>query len=234
MTYQPVVWTQELLLALRHTPLDVNGIYQSLDIRDVERCSIDRLALLIQDIRESGISRPRVADLGCSGGFFSVGLAVSVAAHVTAVDDERYITIQGESAKSSLEQFRARIDKLGINNISVINQPVESFLAQHSGGASAYDIVLLLNIIHHFATGYGQQSLVGKLGPDEFVDFLQHLGRVTEHILYFETNAKYFDNYESVLIDMMLYGGFDSLTCLGFSLATDGSRRILWRVSKPS
>lgn len=230
--YQPVIWTQELLLQLRHVPLNVFDIYQSLNLNDVERCTIDRLAIIIEDIRQLGLMRPSAADLGCSGGFLSVGLAVSVAAHVTAVDDERYIAVQGESMESSLAQFRARIDRLGIQNVSVVEQAIESFLAEQAGQGYGYDVVLLLNILHHFRTGYGQQSLVGKLNPDEFIELLKHLGKITRQALYLETNALYFPNYEDLLLDILLHGEFAHLTYLGFSLAVDGSRRILWRFDK--
>ncbi len=232
MPYQPLEWTQDMLLAVMHDPPDSQALYQSLVLSDVERCSVDRLVSIIQDIRANRLVNPRIADLGCSGGFFSIGLAVTVAAHVTAVDDDRYIDIQSEVAESSTDHLVSRIARLGIDNVSVIRESVETFVTRQTEIASSYDVVLLLNVLHHLVAGYGRLSEVGRLDPEQYIEFLKSLGQLTGHLLYLESNSTYFKDYEAALTDLMLYGDFESLVYVCHSVATDGGRRIVWRLSK--
>lgn len=231
MSYQPLKYNQNLIRQLKSIPFNPEEIYETLDLHGVERACIDRLSMIIRDTRKSNVTSPTVLDLGCSGGFFSIGLAASIDAHVTGVDDNRYIKIQGEDWLSSIEESEKRAKNLNIESVNFIEAPIEDFLLKrkHYYG---FDYVLCLNILHHFYKGYGNLTQEGKLEKHIYLDLVKKIGQLTKEAMYYETNCSFFDNYDESLLEIYHYGGFSSLNMIGGSPAADGEQRILWKFQK--
>ncbi len=231
MSYQPLSFSDEFLIQLSRRPLDLVSLYENLSLTNVERSCVDRLAMILHDLEREKINSPNVLDLGCSGGFFSMGLASTVASHVVGVDDDRYITIQGEDNLSSVNNTKKRIEQLGITNAIFHDQPIENYLLQ-GNAQEQFDVVLCLNILHHFYKGYGNLTLEGKLEENMYYRLITRLGEITNKVMYFETNESFFDNYDKALLEILHYGQFSTLSLLGGSPAADGELRIVWKFQK--
>jgi SAM-dependent methyltransferase len=231
MAYQPVNIDLNFITKLKEQNIDLEKLYELLDLNNVERNCLDRLGMIINDIKSSNNKVPSVLDLGCNGGFFSIGLATCAAGSVVGVDDDRYIKIQGEDLSMSIKEANKRIEKLGVHNVILINEPIEYYIFNRYL-FDKYDTVLCLNILHHFYKGYGNLTSEGKLESDAYRELLIKLGQMINHSMYFETNAAFFPNYETALIEIMTYCNFTKLHYLGVSPAADGELRILWKFQK--
>ncbi|MBU5444375.1 class I SAM-dependent methyltransferase [Paenibacillus sp. MSJ-34] len=231
MSYQPLDWNQELLLRLKNDKINIVSLYEQLDLSSVERFSFDRALAICNFLNLNNIEKPVVLDLGSSGGVFSFALRVTLNAHVTAVDDDRYINIQKENEQSSIMMMRERLEKCKIDRVIPVNSSIEDFL--HTlPPFPVYDVVLLLNILHHFYTGYGQMSQHGKMNWGEKVEILRKIGLITKKYLFFEINSLVINDYEKYLTDIMYAGEFKSLEYVSRSVATDGKVRAIWCFKK--
>lgn len=226
MTYQPLDWNQQQHYLLKQDKVDIVSLFLNTSMEEVERFTFDR-AIVISNYLLNKVKNPVVLDLGASGGVFSYVLKIRLDAHVTAVDDDRYITIQGENQHSSIKSMKKRLDEMNVQGIIPINSSIEEFVKKMPP-VPMYDAVLLLNILHHFYTGYGQFSEYGQLSWEETKELLRQIGDITKKYLFFEVNSLVIQDYEYYLTNIMYAGGFSRLEFVGRSSATDGSIRTVW------
>lgn len=229
MAYQPLDWDPSWLLLLKTNQMSSTELFQKLDLSKVERFTFDRAIKISMFLKNklNGNKRAAVLDLGSSGGVFSLVLNLMLDAHCTAVDDDRYILIQEEENISSISHMSSRFEKINMNNIISVNSSIEDFIGDLPE-VPLYDIVLNLNILHHFYTGYGQGTDIGKLDWNEFKTLMNKIGVITGKYMFFETNSMVFPNYEQYMTDLLYLGGFESLELVTRSYATDGSLRAVW------
>ncbi|MEK8131083.1 hypothetical protein WMW72_24575 [Paenibacillus filicis] len=229
MVYQPLDWNSDWLILLKTGRISSTELFTRLELNEVERFTFDRAISISNYLKSKWTPKDRYAalDLGASGGVFSLVLNTMLDMHCTAVDDDRYILIQDENSLSSITQMNSRFKNIHINNVLSINSSIEDFI-EKLPNVPLYDVVLLLNILHHFFTGYGQGTEHGKLEWDEFKSLVVKLGVITGKYLFFETNSLVFPNYEKYLTDLLYLGNFDKLELVTRSYATDGSLRAVW------
>ncbi len=227
MSYQPLNWTFEKLRTLKDEHIDLISLYNDTDLSNVERFTIDRAVSIVNYLREKGNKYNAVLDLGASGGLFAIVLRMALNVHVTAVDDDRYITVQGEESSSSINEMKNRIEQNNIKQIIPVNSSIELFLDQLPPFA-LYDCVLFLNVLHHFYTGYGQLSNYGQLSWDETKKLIEKIGKITSKYLFFEINSLVIDDFEKYLTELMYLGRFREIEYVTRSFATDGNVRNVW------
>lgn len=227
MSYQPLNWDIDKLIRLREEKFDLIDLYQTYNLKNVERFTFDRAVAIANFLRDKKEKKVTVLDLGSSGGVFSVVLKMTMDSHVTAVDDDRYILIQDEDEDSSIERMRGRLDQKNIPDIITVNSSIETFL-QELPAVPLYDVVLLLNVLHHYYTGYGQCSDYGQLKEEDIRLLINKLGIITNKYLFFEVNSLLINGYETYLSDIMYQGGFKKIEYVTRSCATDGKIRIVW------
>lgn len=231
MTYQPLDWNSDLILQLKRDKIHLVEVFQQTNLSDIERFSFDRALAISNFLSEKGVDKPAILDLGSSGGVFSLTLKITLDAHATAVDDDRYIDIQGENFQSSIRLTRERLDQSNINNIITVNSSIEKFISELPP-YPVYDVVLLLNILHHFYTGYGQCSEYGQMSWEGTIELLKKIGTITRKYLFFEINSLVIHKYEKYLTDIMYAGNFNKLEYVSRSVATDGEIRAIWCFTK--
>lgn len=231
MSYQPLDWNITNLLSLKEEKINLVDLFQRFKLHDVERFTFDRAVAISNFLREKNVKKPTVLDLGSSGGVFSLTLKYTLDAHAIAVDDDRYIQIQGENDVSSINAMKKRLEANHIEGIVPINSSIEDYI-EKLPPHPLYDVVLLLNILHHFYTGYGQCSEYGKMSWEETSKLLKKLGDITNKYLFFEINSLVIDEYENYLTDIMYAGGFSKLEYVTRSVATDGKIRAIWCFTK--
>lgn len=232
MSYQPLKWElNELVPILKNDFIDTVSLFNSINLQEVERFTFDRAIMIINFLRSKGTTSPAILDLGASGGVFSFLLNIAMGAHVTALDDDRYISVQNENKESSIKNTAVRVKELEFKNFVTIDSSIEEFIL-NSPPFPLYDAVLFLNVLHHFYTGYGQGSDYGKMNDRDLKDMLFKLGRITNKFLFFEVNSYVINDYEKYLTDLKYTLCFREFELVGRSTATDGSTRAIWCFSK--
>lgn len=231
MTYQPLKWNMSVLLSLKNDKADLVRLFNETDLDNVERFTFERAFAIAKDMQRDKIYNPAVLDLGSSGGVFSLIIKMLLDAHVTSIDDDRYIDIQGENAESSIVKMHERLKMGNIHGVTPRNISIEEFL-NNCPSCPLYDSVLLLNVLHHFYTGYGQCSEHGKMNLNEVTKLLKKIGDITTKSLYFEINSLVINDYETYLSDIMYAANFSRLEYISRSTATDGTIRALWCFKK--
>jgi hypothetical protein len=227
MSYQPLDWDSSKLLELKNNKINLVKLFESLDLNETERFTFDRAVSICNFLLQEGLFEPTVLDLGSSGGVFSLTLNYMLSAHATAVDDDRYILVQGESNDSSIKTMKDRLSSNNINGIIPVNSSIEDYI-NNLPPFPIYDVVLLLNILHHFYTGYGQCSDHGYMSWEETIALIQKIGNITRKYLFFEINSLVINEYENYITDILYAGGFRELKYVSRSIATDGKIRALW------
>ncbi|MGQ7884793.1 hypothetical protein [Paenibacillus sp. WC2504] len=227
MSYQPLDWDIISLLQMKKDKIDTISLFNSMNLSSVERFTFDRSIVISQFLLDKGLKRPSVLDLGSSGGVFALTFKIILDAHVTAIDDDRYILIQGETESSSIKMMKNRLKRLNIQGIIPINTSIEEYIG-NLPPIPLYDSVLLLNILHHFYTGYGQGSSYGQMDFEETSQLLRKIGAITSKYLFFEINSSVIKDYEQYLTDIMYICNFRKLEYVTRSVATDGSLRAIW------
>jgi SAM-dependent methyltransferase len=193
------------------------------------RACLDRYLLIQQSLVDQRLWGASILDLGCGSGFFSFCLGVSIASEVTAVDDGRAVPFYGESA--SVAPLKTACAAYGLGHVNVAERAIESLLAE-CAGRRQWDAVLLLDVLHHMYTGYGDDPSVGKLTEPEIEGLVRRLGLVTGRALYFSIDAGRADP-EKTLGLLQSQGGFGLPKPLGMTAAAAGPARTLWELRKP-
>jgi hypothetical protein len=190
---------------------------------EVDRICLDRLLLIRERMLDLGLADRPVLDLGGGSGYFSWALYVTTASSVDLVEDERARGF-GYNEASFTGELRARIERLGLDNLRVSNASIEEFLAAQAGHGQ-WDVTLCLSVLHHFLTGYGDRRDVGRIAYAELLDIFRRIGEVTARALYIEVDSERIANYESFLSDLQGEGRFATSSVIGTSPSSIGVPR---------
>ena len=196
-------------------------------IQRAERCCFDRYLQLLNALEERSLFDCSLVDLGCAGGFFSYLFAITLCRHVTAVEDGRSLWA-GYSKEAVLQPlFRAKKDH-ELGHLEIVEAAIEEFLTAHHG--RQWDVVLCLSVLHHFFTGYGDDTQRGRLTEEERGSVFQAIGRATGTVLFLEVDHSRVP--EDFVAEFVSAGEFRGYHALGSSASAVGDSRVLFEVWK--
>jgi SAM-dependent methyltransferase len=126
----------------------------------------ERLNYILQKIDISGKS---ILDIGCNTGYFLFELVERGARFVTGYEGGKYHSEFCKEAISFLE----------INNAQIINE-----YYKFQGVKDYFDIVLLLNVLHHVGDDYGDIGLSKENAKRTMIDQLNSLSKNTNIVAF--------------------------------------------------
>lgn len=147
------------------------------DLDNYDRLGLDRLMLIINDMQErlGRLDGLEILDIGCNSGLFSLGLA-GLGNRVTGIDN---LAINGQARyRELLLPGRAGAQ------IRLLTLDAAELLAREP--AAQWDIVLLLNVVHHWEFGYAQDKKTA-LSEDRIQELMAEIIGRTRDALYIET-----------------------------------------------
>jgi SAM-dependent methyltransferase len=139
------------------------------EIQVRSRCENERLDFLLKNINFKG---KRILDIGGNSGFFSFELLEH---GVTSV---QYF----EGNKNHSEFVKLAADVLGVKDKMVIENKYFSFTNELS--KIKYDIILLLNVLHHICDDFGPLKLTMSKAKNEILKKINILSFSTEFLVF--------------------------------------------------
>ncbi len=229
-TYLPVWPDMNVLDAIRWG--DYQAVVDALPSASTfERAGIDRLLLILNDLNELGLKCPRrVLDVGCNSGLFSLGLGL-LGYDVVGIDDNVAAMSQGwypEPPLSLAERGRLQLKLMERVRFETID--ATAFVDRSQ---PAFDICLLLSVVHQWFQGYASTPLGAK--PEAEIErTLRRIAALTRDVLYFEGPEYETDARKQTLSlpDWFVAAGlFREVTVLGTSATALGDLRTIYRLS---
>ena len=164
-----------------------------------ERPCIDRAQLLRNDMRSifGKVEGMTLLDVGCNIGFFCHYFA-SLGMVATGIENSQHNRHQLFSLSNSVKIAKKMNRRYGLT-CEFIDEDARIWVRDRE---KAFDVVLLLSVLHHFFLGYP----VGSYSRDpmeEAYEFLEHVARVTRRVLYLEHEAGDTALPVSELIDLL-------------------------------
>ncbi len=197
---------------------------------EIDRICLDRFLLIRERIFDQGWVNTSILDLGGGGGYFSWLFYLTVACQVDMVEDER-AKLFGYNEASFLTHIEEKKNVHLAEQLVIHKQTIESFLNQKAG-LEKWDIVICLSVLHHFLTGYGDDSSIGKLDEESLMKIFQQFGMVARKAVFIEVDPERIKNYEKFIRDLMKIGGFSGMSILGSSHSGIGVERNIIELIK--
>jgi len=192
-----------------------------------ERACYDRYLRILNALELRSAFGSSLLDLGCANGFFAYLLTIHLCSRATAVEDTRGSTA-GYGKSAFLEPLREAQRQYGLEQLEIVEQPIETFLA--SQPERRWDVVLCLSVLHHLYTGYGDRPEVGRMEAGERRRLFEAIGRATSSVLYLEfDHGRVPDDF---LDDFASAGGFAHCQTLGSSSSAVGDLRNIYELTK--
>ena len=196
-----------------------------------ERVGVDRALAIAADLALLGMhDGATILDVGCRTGTISRLLA-ETGYCVTGVDSDVVVGTQKWQESERLMKTRQRMETA---TCRFIVSDIVEYLEQTS---SAFDVTLLLSVLHHFLAGYGYSG-VKAITAERFDALLRTVCSRTKSYLYVEAPGS--DESEEMppdastrflLPSYFLEAGLSSrVQRIGSAVATNGKPRRLYRV----
>lgn len=179
-TYQPVFKDSSYFELLKRKMYEDLSDPISKIVYDYERICIDRVIAIINDLSSLNIQTGKVLDIGCNIGFFSHSLKC-LDFDVLGIDNNAAPNTQGYYPEPCLITANKLNDVYNVYPEFIETDITDYILTQQS----SFDIVLLLNVVHHFFGGYAKTG-EGVKSDDIIVLFLNKLIQSTKKVIYFE------------------------------------------------
>ncbi len=128
----------------------------------------ERLSYILQNI---DIQNKKIADIGGNSGFFSFELIEAGAQHVAYYE--------GNAAHAEFVHLAAQVLSVE-DKITVINQ----YFTFDEEKSARYNIILLLNVLHHVGDDYGKQSISLEEAKKNIIYQLNSLAPKTEMMAF--------------------------------------------------
>lgn len=182
INYQPIFKDRSELKAVSELTNDrVFEKYRKV-LSSSERPCLDRARLIHHDmLSQLGLlNNATMLDIGCNIGFFC-HYYQALGMHATGIDNSRHVLKQKFTITNPIKVARNLNQVYGLT-CTFHNADAQEFL---SSNAEAFDVVLLLSVIHHFFIGYP----VDERQRDPIVEartFLKQVVRLTRKLLYIE------------------------------------------------
>ena len=150
-----------------------------------ERPCIDRAQLLRNDMHSviGNVEGMTLLDVGCNIGFFCHYFA-TLGMEATGIENSQHNRHQHFSLSNSVTIANRMNRRYGLS-CEFIDEDARVWAGKQK---EAFDVVLLLSVLHHFFLGYP----VGSYSRDpmeEAYEFLEHIARLTRRVLYLEYEA---------------------------------------------
>lgn len=196
-----------------------------------ERVGVDRALAIAADLALLGMhDGATILDVGCSTGTIA-RLLSETGYSVTGVDSDVVARVQKWQDGERLRKTRQRMEA---PTCRFIISDILEYLEQTN---SAFDVTLLLSVLHHFLTGYGGSG-VQAITAERFDALLRTVCSRTKSYLYVEAPGS--DEREEAPPDAsarflfpsyFLEAGLSSkVQRIASAVATDGKPRRLYRV----
>lgn len=189
-----------------------------------ERKCVDRAEMILADLRDLGIAKASLLDIGCNIGFFCHYFQ-SRGYECTGYEDNSHVDIRRFTDENSVETA----ERLSLHYGVSPKFHAESAVTLLESTA-AFDVVLCLSVLHHWFIGYGYSSK-DKMNRDQIERGIRRLYDMTRMVIYFEFGDVREDGWAPADVPKQLQRITGTLPVrIGASDGFEGNRDI-WRLT---
>lgn len=228
--YQPIYKNNSAFDIIASYRFDLLSESDFIDEYDYERICYDRFILMARDLWIGKINPPAsILDLGCNIGFFCHSFQ-SLGYETIGVENNIAQEVLGFSKQKPLD-----LAKQLSQRYNLFPQFIDDDLIATLKRIEKVDVILFLNILHHFFKGYASQGSQ-SLKIDTVTDLLQLLCSKVNHIMYMEINEVFSEEFgwgRNDLIHLVLEcTDFIAMTPIGMTVGAGGDCRYVYRCEK--
>jgi SAM-dependent methyltransferase len=230
-TYQPSFVSESALRAFGRGDYDkIRTEIRAAAPDSYERVSVDRALAIALDLALQGVDpTSSILDIGCAEGLVSALLS-RIGYRVVGIDNDLVAEVQPWYDLEVRSQSRSSLDD---ENCEYLRAEALDYL---KAPGPAFDVILVLSVLHHFLKGYGLSGN-GAISNEEFSMFLRLLCGRAKRFLYVEVPI--FDEEREIpgdsnfpipqyFVSNGLAAGFDLIAS---TVATNAKPRRLYRIN---
>ncbi|WP_028595313.1 class I SAM-dependent methyltransferase [Paenibacillus assamensis] len=230
MFYQPIYASKKVFNLIRSRRFDLISQSDFKSAYGYERTCLDRLIIFSRDLFLIGLQpNSTILDLGCNIGFFSHSLQ-AMGYKVTGVENNIAYDVLGFSKEKPLDTARRLSEEYKVYP-EFFTEDIVDYLQK----SVKYDVVLCLNIIHHFFKGYASQGKVA-IETEDLQSFLKLLSDTTLKVMYLEYNEEFSESFgwgrDQIEHLILSSTDFREIKKVGITVGAGGDCRYVYRCEK--